>query len=107
MLPYHTIGDCKVDQPKRFIDFRKEMRDVRILVWKKHCALIQNPEIILERSNLSRYNFRLCVICTYWFILESSYRNNEGDHVCIPRLVCLETKEISFINEKNKRSKGC
>ena len=68
---YTPRGNGKIELFKQVDDFKKDRKDVRILVWSngqiEHCALIKNIETLLKRPNKNNIKYYYCDRCTYWF----------------------------------------
>ena len=56
---------AKVERLEKCSNFVKGRDNVRILVWEKHCALIKNIGVLLERPNAKHAKFWFCDNCTY------------------------------------------
>ena len=46
-----TEDDVKVELLEKCLNFVKGCKNVRILAWDEHCALIKNIKVLLERPN--------------------------------------------------------
>ena len=57
---YILCGEGNVELFKPVDNFDKDRKDVRIQIWGKHCALIKNMEILLDRPNKMNRNFYYC-----------------------------------------------
>ena len=64
---YTHRGEGKVELFKPVDDFDKDRKNVRILVWGNHCALIKTIETLLDRPNKMNYKLHYCDRCTDWF----------------------------------------
>ena len=100
---YTPCGNGKIELFKQVDDFKKDRKDVRILVWSngqiEHCALIKKIETLLERQNKNNIKYYYCDRCTYW--VNSQIKNDK--HECStsfkPEIVCPKKKHITFVNE--------
>ena len=98
VLPYSTEGDTKVEILQKCSNFIKGRKNVRILVWKEHAALIKNIEIFLERPNTKRVKYWFCDNCTYWFTTHQKYETHESCTQTKPKIVCPKIRQIKFKN---------
>ena len=61
---YTPCGGGKLEMFKQVDDFKKDRKDVRILVWSngqiEHFALIKNIETLLERPNKNNIKYYYC-----------------------------------------------
>ena len=64
---YRPWGEGKVELFKTVDDFDKDRKDIRILVWGNHCALIKIIEKLLYRPNKLNHKFYYSDKCTYLF----------------------------------------
>ena len=51
------IQDSKVELLEKSLDLVKGRKNVKILIWDEHCALIKNVEVLLERPNTKHAKF--------------------------------------------------
>ena len=62
---YTPCGNGKIELFKQVDDFKKDRKDVRILVWSngqiEHCTLIKNMETLLERPNINNINIIIVI----------------------------------------------
>ena len=75
--PTQDSNIAKVECLEKSSDFVKDRQNVRILVWNKHCALIKNVEVLLERPNTKHAKFWFCDNCTYWFSSQYKFETHE------------------------------
>ena len=101
---YTPYGEGKVELFKPVDDFDKDRKDVRILVWRTHCALIKNTEKWLDRPNKMNHNFYYCVRCTYWFYSQFKYDKHKCSYSFKPDIVCPKKNHITFINEHKRQN---
>ena len=96
-------GSAKVELLEKCIDFVKDRKNVRILTWGEHCALIKNIEVLLERPNAKHAKFWFCDNCTYWFSSQHKYETHECCVQIKPKIVCPKLKQIKFKNQHKQQ----
>ena len=101
---YKPRGEGKVELFKPVDDSDKDRKDVRILVWGNHCAVIENIENLIERPNKCQHKFYYCDRCTYWFNSQIKYDKHECSHSFKPEIVCPKKKYITFLNEHKRQN---
>ena len=93
---YTPCGGGKLEMFKPMVDFDKDRKDVRILVWgngtTEHCALLKNIETLLDRSNRKNHKFYHCDRCTYWFDSQIDTTNMNVKTLSNPRLIVLRRR---------------
>ena len=93
---------------KQVDDFKKDRKDVRILVWSngqiEHCALIRNIETLLERPNKNNIKYYFCDRCTYWFNSQIKYDKHECSTSFKPEIFCPKKKHITFVKEQKRQN---
>ena len=105
---YTPCGEGKVEIFIPVDGFKKDRKDVRILVWSngqiEHCPLIKNIETLLDRPNKNNIEYYYCDRCTYWFNSQIKYDKHECNNSFKPEIVCPKKKHIAFINEHKRQS---
>ena len=95
---YTHCGEDKVELVKPVVDFDKDRKSVRILVWgnglTEHCALIKTIEILIERPNKSQHKFYYCNRCTYWFNSQFKFDKHNVVTFSNQRLFALRRRKL-------------
>ena len=94
---------AKVELLEKSSDFAKNRKNVRILIWDEHCALIKNIEVLLERSNTKNTKFWFCDNCNYWFSSKPKYETHECCTQIKPKIVYPKLKQIKFKNHHKQQ----
>ena len=61
-----TEDEDKIEILQKYSNFVK-VKNVKILVWNEHAALIKNIEVLLEEPNTKNTKYWFCDKCTLWF----------------------------------------
>ena len=84
-----TEGEDKVEILQKCSNFVKGRKNVRILAWDEHCALIRNIEVLLERTKLNMKSIGFVIIVPSGLPLNKSMKLMNAAHKPNQRLYAL------------------
>ena len=93
-----TEDDVKVEILEKCSNVVKGRKNVRILAWDEHCAIIKNIEVLLERPNTKHANYWFFDNCSLWFTTQQKYETHECCTQIKSKIVCPKLKQIKFKN---------
>ena len=79
--------DTKVETLQKCSNFVKGRKNVRILAWNEHGALVKNIEVLLERPNNKHAKYWFCDNCSLWFATQKKIETHECCTQTKPKIV--------------------
>ena len=94
---YEPVGNGLVKEIRRPYEYNPNFKNVLILCWNGHCALIKKIESLIERPNNKHEAYPYCVNCRFWM---------NKNHQCKfeTKIKASKQKHLVFKNHHMKES---